>query len=885
MACLDEETIVAFIGARLAPAGIDQVEAHAGACPTCRELLSLALAAASAPAPIDERASPASDQPGLARGTSFGRYTVLGPLGRGAMGDVYAAYDAELDRKVALKILHARSDGPDGRTRSRLLREAKAIARLRHPNVVVVHEAGTIDDRVFLAMEYVDGQTLAAWLAERERPRQEILEIFTAAGRGLAAAHAAGLAHRDFKPQNVMVGSDGGVRVTDFGLAREIGARDPEPVPAQAPPAHVDDDVLRSRTSALPLTRTGELVGTPLYMAPEQFKARPADARSDQFGFCVALYQALYGVHPFGGGKLGELIAAVSTGRVRPPPPKSPVPAWLRRVLLRGLNVDAGARWESMEALIAALARDPSRQRRRWVGGVAMGVGLIAAFAAVRAPRTAESLCHGGPARFARVWEPDEGAAAKTTRRSATRAAFLKTGVDTASDTWDRTARLLDRYRGDWLRMYGNACEATHLRGEQSADVLDLRMACLDERLGRVKALTDVFLDANPTVLENAVTATSALPSLDRCADVKLLRAVMPPPDDPAVRGRLESLRHDLARAKALNDSGQCAAALEVRRKLLADAETIAYPPLLADSLTATIRRPGCMGHEDEIRSFRRAALLAMASHHEEAAAEAAMYLAHVHAERTPDVARARDWMDVASAIMQGIHGDHPLLETWRLKSLAVVFNKEGDIDQALSTIARGLTLVEKAQGIEHLDYASGLTVLGTILQDDKRFQEALDVYKRAADIFAKVGGRDHPLVALATVDTAETLNQLHRYAEAHPAAEEALRIWRRSRSSTFYQGYTLMTLGEALMGEGRPREAAARQEEALALLQSDPTPFQHAARFQLARALAASPETRPRALALAREAKAGYRQSGNAASEIAKIDDWLRTTAQRPPP
>ena len=168
--CLNEETIVAFIDARLTPDGVSRVEAHSSSCASCRELLSLAIAAASA-SELAERTAPAPNAT-LARGTSFGRYTVLGPLGRGAMGAVYAAYDPELDRKVALKILHSLVEGPDGRSRSRLLREAKAIAKLHHPNVVVVHDAGTIDDRVFLAMEHVDGQTLASWLAGRARTRK-----------------------------------------------------------------------------------------------------------------------------------------------------------------------------------------------------------------------------------------------------------------------------------------------------------------------------------------------------------------------------------------------------------------------------------------------------------------------------------------------------------------------------------------------------------------------------------------------------------------------------------------------------------------------------------------------------------------------------------------
>jgi tetratricopeptide (TPR) repeat protein len=841
MPCLAEETIVGFMQGRLAPEEIQQVEVHAGACTDCRALLSLALAALPATvAPPDQAPAPAPDPHTLLRGTSFGRYTVLSPVGRGAMGDVYAAYDPELDRKVALKILHARGDGPDGRSRSRLLREAKAIAKLRHPNVVVVHDAGTIDDRAFLAMEYVEGRTLADWLAERARTREEILEVFVAAARGLAAAHAVGLAHRDFKPQNVMVGNDGGIRVTDFGLAREFGADDSAPVAAQGPRPRVDDDVLPARTAALPITRAGEIVGTPLYMAPEQFLARVADARSDQFGFCVALYQALYGVHPFGGKKLRELITAVTTGLVQPPPTRTAVPTWLRRVLLRGLSVDPAARWESMEALIAALSRDPARQRRRWLGGVAVAAGLAAAFVAVRAPRTAESLCRGGPARFASAWEPDDGSPDAPTRRAATRAAFLKTGIGSAADTWERTARLLDRYRADWLRMYGETCTATHLGGKQSNEVLDLRMACLDERLGRVNALTDVFLHANPTVLANAVTATSALPSLARCADAKLLRAVVPPPDDPAVHARVEALRRDLARTKALNDSGQCAAADEARRKLVAGADALGYLPLQADCLTATIRSDGCVGDEAAIQSFRRAALLGMASHHYEAAAEAAMYLATLYADRMQDVARGRDWIDVASAIMQRISGNHPVLETWRLKALAVVFAKEGDTEKALDTIRRGLTLIEQTQGKEHLDYASAWSDLGTILEDAGRFEESLGAYRRAAELAGKVGGRDHPLTGMTMVNSAGSLNLLHRYSEARLAAEEALRILRHSGSSAFHQGYTLAMLGEALIGEGRPREAALRLEEALDLLRRDPTPYQQTAELALARALAA---------------------------------------------
>ena len=209
---------------------------------------------------------------------------ILGLVGRGGMGDVYAAYDPELDRKIALKLLNGgrSGSGSPAPSRGRLLKEAKSIARLTHPNVIVVHDAGTIDDRVFIAMEFVEGQTLATWLGGKPRTWSEVREIFLSAGRGLAAAHTARIVHRDFKPQNVMVADDGAVRVMDFGLASDSSDTDGGPVePVRAEVADF------ASTTALALTRTGSLVGTPAYMAPEQFKGEAADARTDQFSFCV----------------------------------------------------------------------------------------------------------------------------------------------------------------------------------------------------------------------------------------------------------------------------------------------------------------------------------------------------------------------------------------------------------------------------------------------------------------------------------------------------------------------------------------------------------------------------------------------------------------------
>ena len=270
----------------------------------------------------------------LVRGANVGRYLILGLVGRGGMGEVYAAFDPRLDRKIALKLLRE-TRGPETSAQAaqeRLLREAQAIARLSHPNVVVVHDVGAIDDethgvRVYLAMEFIEGQTLASWLAAAPRSWREICGVFAAAGKGLLAAHEAGLVHRDFKPQNVMVGRDGAVRVTDFGLARDTS----DVAEAETTTLDLVHSETRPTTDTIALTGTGVLLGTPLYMAPEQFLARPTDARTDQFSFCVALYEALYGERPFPSDSLQTLVGAVVSGRVRQPPLKTRVPAFLRK--------------------------------------------------------------------------------------------------------------------------------------------------------------------------------------------------------------------------------------------------------------------------------------------------------------------------------------------------------------------------------------------------------------------------------------------------------------------------------------------------------------------------------------------------------------------------
>ena len=592
----------------------------------------------------------------LARGATVGRYLVLERLGAGAMGIVYAAYDPELDRKIALKLLRPtqRTAGDTSRREARMVREAKAIAKVSHPNVVAIFDVGVHDGQVFMAMEHLPGGTLTDWIApDKKRSWREIVNLFVEIGHGLAGAHAEGLIHRDFKPDNVLLDKNGKPKVVDFGLVRlsggdleESGASDAgEDAPTGRSIAALA--ALAPEMLAGPLTRTGALMGTPAYMAPEQFMGKKVDERTDQFAFCVALYEALYGQRPFAGDTVIVLAASVVQGRPREPKRDSQVPGWVRRAVLRGLEGNRERRFAQLDNLIAALAKDPAKRTRAWTIAGAMLLLLLAAVGvAHRVGAGQRAMCTGGGARLAGIWEPGSDA---SERKAAIHRAFAASGKSYAEQAFTGTARLLDQYVARWTGMYTDACQATQVRGEQSAEVLDLRMACLNEHLGNARALSDVFAAADGKVVENAISAAAALPSLDRCADVTLLRAVVKPPEDAATRKRVDDLRGGLADLIALRDSGQCARAIPKAEALISDVRAVGYQPLLADTLYESAQLGSSCGDIAEtLQRFRDAHAAATASRNDEVAAQASALIPSFAINRLGQVLVAREWLGVA---------------------------------------------------------------------------------------------------------------------------------------------------------------------------------------------------------------------------------------------
>jgi len=500
----------------------------------------------------------------------IGRYTILDRLGEGGMGVVYTAYDDKLDRKIAVKVMRSESEREDSVGKTRLLREAQAMARLAHPNIVTVHEVGEVDRQVFVAMEFIRGQSLDRWL-EEPHPWREVLEVFLQAGRGLEAAHRAGLVHRDFKPQNVLVGREGAVKVLDFGLARAVGPGEVDPGEALVPTGTAAIKLLDAN-----LTRTGALMGTPAYMAPEQHHGLPADARSDQFAFAVALFEGLHGQHPFDCSTFAALVLDVTTGKVHEPANASKVPAWLRRAIQRAMSVEPARRYPSMAELLAELARDPAVKRRRILASTALA-GLVgaASFGAASFTAQAPAACASAEAELAGVWDP--------ARRAAAERALLATGVPYAAETWQRVAPRLDAYASEWVAMRGEACE-THRQGTHSDRLFDLRTACLDLRRASLGALAEALGDADPSTVEKAATAAANLPRLAACADTRALGQAVAPPEDPKVAARVQVLRGALARVQGLGDAGKYRRGLELVAPLRAEAEALGYPPLLAEA-------------------------------------------------------------------------------------------------------------------------------------------------------------------------------------------------------------------------------------------------------------------------------------------------------------
>ena len=553
------------------------------------------------------------------------------------------------------------------------------------------------------------------------------------------------------------------------------------------------------------------------------------------------------------------------------------MPAWLRRVLLRGLAVEPAARWPSMNALMAALQRDPARAWRRAVLGIVVLAAAVAAGLGLwRGGRRADALCQAGASRFASLWEIDGDGP----HRQKIHDAFIATGLDYAGDTWGRVAVLLNGYAARWLGMYRDSCEATHLRGEQSAEVLDLRTACLDERLTRLRALVDVFSSVDRDAVTHAVDAANALPSLDRCADVRLLRAPVEPPSTATERAQVEALRTRAALVDAMNVTGRHREALALGRGVIADARAVGYRPLLAELLERLWAFNDFAAHGPEAaRDLEESLWLALASKRDDVAAEAGALLCGVVGY---SLARHEDgdrWAALTSALLDRLGPGHDLVRAWLLQDQSAIRLQSQRLEEALVLLKEALRLKQRALPADHPDIGYTLIAEGEVFFAQGDAATALATNRRAQEIFLRAYGPSGPWLAQSLSNEGEYLAALRRYPEAIGKFQEALRRWETQLGSEHrFLGYPLAGMGVAHWKAGQPAEAVASLERALRIREAHEPDRATVAqtRFALARVLWDLARERPRARQLAEAAGAAYQRDPAHADDAREIARWL---------
>ena len=653
---------------------------------------------------------------------------------------------------------------------------------MSHPGVIAVYDAGLVGDRVFVAMELVDGGSLRAWLDQRPRSVRDVLQVFLQAGRGLAAAHRQGLVHRDFKPENVLVGRDGRVRVTDFGLA--CSQADPED---GAP---------------------GVTAGTPAYMAPEQMRGDAASAAADQFSFCVALYEGLYRQRPFQGATLQALLPEVLAGRVRAAPRGSRVPARVRRALARGLASAPAARFSDMDGLLHELDRAPLA-RRAW-----LAAPLAAALIGVMVPgllsQRHAALCAGQEARVASAWGFE--------RRDAARRAFLASGQPGAEKVWAGVDRALTGYAEGWATLHRQACEATRVRGEQSEAMLDLRMQCLESRYRELDALARLLATASADVVGAAPRAAESLPRLRDCSDTAALSSPIKPPPDEQTRQRVERLRAEIAEAHALGLVGAWSQARPAAERAAAGARELGYLPLAAEAeevLGLTLRR---MGEIDRAEAtLFEAAWAAEASRHDLVAARAFAELIYVVGYRKARHGEARLLERQTAAILARLGPGHEDVEEVAARHLGAVLLGEGRLTEALAHDARAVALAEKVYGPESQALADCYNSAGVTLNDLGRYPEAARLHSRALEIRERTLGptRFETATSVAALAIAEA--GMGERGQAELLAQRTLKLAEEAiPAGSFESAVLLGGVGKIRRMTGHPREALDLLERAV---------------------------------------------------------------------
>ncbi len=697
------------------------------------------------------RRPPPSDDLGEAR-----RYVELEELGRGGMGRVVRAYDTKLQREVALKTLLRRRISPQ--EQARLLSEARAMARLSHPNVVAIHDAYDERGGIVLAMELVPGRNLSAWMRESSHSWSEALDALYRAGLGLAAAHAEGLLHRDFKPSNVLCTEDDerliAVKVADFGLARIAEDPPPEPTSHDGPHRAAED-----------LTDTGVVMGTPAYMSPEQHSGDALSTATDQYAFCIALWEALTGTRPFG-GSTHELHDLKLMG---PPswPKEISVPRSIVAAIGRGLSPLPDDRWPNMTALLAVLSKALRQRQRRRLRTAGAGALLLGASGLVWASQ-GPAPCTGARQALAGAWDDEQ--------RGTVEQKLLSIPRTYAAETWSRADVRLDAYAEDWVRMHTEVCEATAIHETQSSAVMDRRMGCLTRARAALLSVTQVLAQADEETLDHTQQLLDSLPGLERCADIDALLADVELPPAQSIE-TIDAARDRLIQAKTLGVAGKYEASLEEVEQVPVMLTDVSYEPIEVEFAVEHAHALERLGrYQDAENEFRDALGRAVEAQMWLVAMQAATSLALVVGERHERYAEGQIYIELAEAFGKGRASPTEASRIHQVKGF--MFFGRRQLDAAKEEHEHALSILEAIDEPPPLAEAHIRDSLGRILVAQEQFDAAETEGRKALALLESVLGSEHPEIAIQRSNIAGLLTGSGHHALAESELREALRIW-----------------------------------------------------------------------------------------------------------
>ena len=778
--CPTDDTLGALVEHALDATEAARVSSHIDSCELCRAVVVAAVRGESKTPPTKLAAGtpslPAVEAAASAKslvGTRMGRYEIRSLLGVGGMGQVFAAYDAELDRSIALKVLRPELARAASVLAERLVRESRLMAKIAHPSVITVYDVGREGHAVFIAMELIRGETLAAYVARTRPGWREIATIFERAGQGLAAAHDAGIVHRDFKPDNVLVESEAAqvtkIVVTDFGIAMAAVLADAVNEMAGSTP----ESRAPASASLARLTATGVAIGTPAYMAPEQLAGGAVDRRADVFAFSVSLWEALFGERPFRGNSVEDLRAAMKR---KPSAPRGNVPSRIVRALERGLAIDPDKRWPDMRALLRELAAARSTRRRTIAiasaGGAAL-VGLGIAGALVLSGSANADPCAKGLDGLA---------------RSESIAREIGGVLDAAAK------KKLDDTLAAWRDTHRATCSADR-DPPQALTVV----ACLEAR----KLELDAFLDDTKHDGAKASPMSRIMVDPARCKDPRQGLLFSRVPADPVQRRAATELRYRAFDIEAARDRSEFATALPQAKRLVEEAGT-AWPPVQAELLYLLGTTQSMGGHNaDAIVTLREAAALGERTHHAYIAANSWIQLIYVAAFDDGDPERALEYATYADAALDGI-GRPSDLEVLFLyfKGSAMV---EGDQSKDAEAILRRAVALAEQHAPQYLDRAT--LGLGYLFEDQGRYADAVEAYRRAIEQLERSGVTTSAHTFRERL--AINLALLGQAVEAEQVAREAVAIAERSvGDDNIDRPIARTNLAQVLLHVGKREEA-----------------------------------------------------------------------------